>query len=235
MAAIYRKALKPGLYAITDSDLLPEHTLLPAVASALRGGAVLVQYRDKRSAAVTRLQQARDLVSLCREAGVPLIINDDPALAKRVGADGVHLGQSDGSLAAARQLLGESAILGATCHGDLRLAESACRDGADYLAFGRFHGSSTKPKAPDADQSILAEAHRFERPLTAIGGITLDNGAELIRAGADMLAVIGGLFGHGADQTEQLARGFTRLFEAHHPLFQATPDTPDTLTRNLEP
>ncbi|MGM0767744.1 MAG: thiamine phosphate synthase [Pseudomonadota bacterium] len=234
MSALYPKHLKPGLYAITDNDLLPDDALLIAVEAALRGGAVLVQYRDKRSSAVTRLSQARNLAALCQNAGVPLIINDDPPLAKRVGASGVHLGQSDGSLASARQLLGDAAIIGATCHGDLALADQARHEGADYLAFGRFYGSTTKPDAPAAELTVLAEARRFQRPLTAIGGITLDNGAELIRAGADMLAVIGGLFGGRAEETEQRARDFARLFEAHHPLYQATPHSPDTLTRNQE-
>lgn len=234
MPAIFPKGLNPGLYAITDSDLLPDAVLRPAVEAALRGGAVLVQYRDKRSTDTARLNQARDLAAICRNAGVPLIINDDPQLAKRVAADGVHLGQSDHSLSSARHLLGDAAIIGATCHGDLTLAETARRDGADYLAFGRFYGSSTKPDAPEADSAILAEARYFQCPLTAIGGITIDNGAPLIKAGADMLAVVGGLFGGSPAQTEQRARAFTRLFATHHPLFRAPILSNDTLTRNQE-
>lgn len=234
MPAIFNKGLNPGLYAITDSNLLPDDRLRPAVEAALRGGAVLVQYRDKHSSDTVRLNQARDLAAICRNAGVPLIINDDPVLAKRVAAGGVHLGQSDQALSDARHLLGEAAIIGATCHGDLALARAAVNDSADYLAFGRFHGSSTKPNAPAADTDILAQARRLQRPTTAIGGITIDNGAALIKAGADLLAVVGGLFAGDPLQTEQRAREFTRLFAAHHPLFRAPTVTNATTTRNQE-
>ena len=144
------KGLRPGLYAITDSQLLPADKLLAAVEAALRGGAVLVQYREKSAPQPERLRQATDLVALCNSARVPLIINDDPELARRCGAAGVHLGQSDSSLANARQQLGEHAIIGATCHADMALAISADRDSADYLAFGRFFHSNTKPDAPAA-------------------------------------------------------------------------------------
>ncbi|MCL7946143.1 thiamine phosphate synthase [Marinobacter sp. ATCH36] len=216
------KGLRPGLYAITDSQLLPADKLLPAVEAALRGGAVLVQYREKSAPQPERLQQARDLTALCRNAGVPLIINDDPELARRCGATGVHLGQSDSSLVSARQQLGEHAIIGATCHADLALAASADRDGADYLAFGRFFNSKTKPDAPAADTSVLARARQFGKPVTAIGGITAGNGEALIRAGADMLAVVGGLFDGDLASIEERARQFSRLFAAHHPLFSSS-------------
>jgi len=214
------KGLRPGLYAITDSQLLPEDRLLPAVEAALRGGAVLVQYRDKSSPQPERLRQAQDLAALCYNVGVPLIINDDAELARRCGAAGVHLGQSDGSLPDARYLLGEHAIIGATCHADLGLAARAHEEGADYLAFGRFFNSSTKPDAPAADMAVLASARQFGRPATAIGGITPDNGEALIRAGADLLAVVGGLFDTDVATIEERARQFTRLFAQHHPLFQ---------------
>lgn len=216
------KGLRPGLYAITDSQLLPASKLLAAVEAALQGGAVLVQYREKIAPHPERLGQARDLAALCANAGVPLIINDDPELARRSGADGVHLGQSDSSLARARQQLGEHAIIGATCHGDLALAARADHDGADYLAFGRFFNSKTKPDAPDADSSVLASARQFGKPVTAIGGITLANGESLIRAGADLLAVVGGLFEGDPASIEERARQFSRLFAAHHPLFSSS-------------
>lgn len=218
-ASATAKGLRPGLYAITDSQLLPADKLLAAVEAALRGGAVLVQYREKNAPQPERLRQARDLAAICNNAQVPLIINDDPELAKRCGAAGVHLGQSDGSLVAARQQLGEHAIIGATCHADLALATSADRDGADYLAFGRFFHSNTKPGAPAADTSVLARARQFGKPVTAIGGITTDNGEALIRAGTDLLAVVGGLFDGGPASIEERARRFTRLFADHHPLF----------------
>ncbi|MBL3557876.1 MULTISPECIES: thiamine phosphate synthase [Marinobacter] len=216
------KGLRPGLYAITDSQLLPADKLLAAVEAALRGGAVLVQYREKSAPQPERLRQATDLVALCNSARVPLIINDDPELARRCGAAGVHLGQSDSSLANARQQLGEHAIIGATCHADMALAISADRDSADYLAFGRFFHSNTKPDAPAADTAVLARARQFGKPITAIGGITTDNGEALIRAGADLLAVVGGLFDGDLASIEERARRFTRLFAAHHPLFSSS-------------
>ena len=213
------KGLRPGLYAITDSVLTPPETLLKSVEAALRGGAVMVQYREKHAPMAERLAQANDLQAVCRNAGVPLLINDDPELAKRVGAAGVHMGQTDGSLSAARQLLGDQSIIGITCHADLALAQAGLEAGADYLAFGRFYTSSTKPGAPAASTEVLSEAKKFGRPLTAIGGITAENGEPLIRAGADMLAVVGGLFGGTTDDIELRAKAFERLFARHHPLF----------------
>ncbi|KEF30337.1 Thiamin-phosphate pyrophosphorylase [Marinobacter nitratireducens] len=211
--------LKPGLYAITDSKLTPPDTLAASVEAALSGGAVLVQYREKFAPGPERLRQATDLQRLCRDAGVPLIINDDPELAARVGAAGAHLGQDDQALIDARTLLGADAIIGITCHDRLDLARSADASGADYLAFGRFFTSSTKPGAPPAKPAVLREARQFGKPITAIGGVTADNGAELILAGADLLAVVGGLFGGTPAQIEQRAKHFVRLFEQHHPLF----------------
>jgi len=212
--------MRPGLYAITDGALLPPERLVPAVEAALRGGAVMVQYREKSLPFPERYSQARNLVAACNNARVPLIINDDPALAQRVAASGVHLGQSDSSLQAARERLGEALIIGATCHASIGLARNADESGADYLAFGRFFPSSTKPGAPAASPEILATARSFRKPVTAIGGITLKNGESLIRAGADMLAVVGGLFDGDDDLIEDRARQFTRLFTAYHPLFQ---------------
>lgn len=213
------KGLRPGLYAITDSRLTPPDHLRASVEAALRGGAVLVQYREKAAPWPERLGQVRDLQAICSNAGVPLIINDDPELAQRVGAAGVHLGQGDGSLAQARQLMGEDAIIGVTCHARLELARHALSAGADYLAFGRFYSSGTKPDAPGADPAVLTEAKHLGKPVTAIGGVTAENGAPLIRAGADLLAAVGGVFGGTPEQIEQKARAFGRLFAAHHPLF----------------
>ncbi|MGO1659183.1 MAG: thiamine phosphate synthase [Marinobacter sp.] len=205
-----------GLYAITDSRLTPSETLIASVEAAIRGGAVMVQYREKHAPMTERLAQAKSLQSVCSAAGVPLLINDDIELAKRVGAAGVHLGQTDGSASEARHLLGDSAIIGITCHADLTLAETATKAGADYLAFGRFFNSSTKPNTPAAPTDILAQAKRFRKPITAIGGITSQNGEQLIRSGADLLAVVGGLFGGSPETTERNAKLFQRLFASHH-------------------
>ncbi|MBN7768456.1 thiamine phosphate synthase [Marinobacter daepoensis] len=214
-----RKPLRPGLYAITDNRLTPPETLIPAVEAALRGGARLVQYRDKGSSAAERLSQAQDLSSLCQSFAVPLLINDDPELAIRVGAAGVHLGQNDCALSDARRRLGDEAIIGITCHHSMELARSAAVNGADYLAFGRFYHSDTKPGAPPASPEVLGEARTLGVPVTAIGGITRTNAEPLIRAGADLLAVVGGLFGGQPDDIEARALAFSQLFARHHPLF----------------
>ena len=211
--------LKPGLYAITDGELTPGATLITAVEAALEGGAVLVQYREKRLPAAERLHQARALQAVCRNADVPLLINDDIQLALQVQAAGVHLGQGDTALAQARQLLGEQAIIGITCHADLTLAQDAFEKGANYLAFGRFYPSTTKPDAPAADPRVLSLAKPFQLPIAAIGGINLSNAEALIQAGADLLAVAGGLFSTDINTTGERAREFSRLFARHHPLF----------------
>ncbi|MFN3714642.1 MAG: thiamine phosphate synthase [Alcanivoracaceae bacterium] len=197
-----------GLYAITDPVLLDDARLLPACAAALRGGARLLQYRDKPASDRQRQQRVASLRDLCRDHGALLLINDDPLLAARVGADGVHIGQSDGGLARARDILGPTAIIGITCHGSAEMAMSAAEAGADYVAFGRFYPSLTKPQASTADPAVLATL--LPIPKVAIGGVTPDNAAALLHAGADMLAVIHGLF--GADDIEARARQFSRLF-----------------------
>jgi len=184
-----------GLYVITDDQLSGEH-LLTHVQQALAGGACLVQYRSKTGSEAAREHIARAVLELCREQRVPLLINDDIELAAKIGANGVHLGQDDGRVNAARNKLGSGAIVGVTCHASLELAEIAQQEGASYVAFGRFFDSNTKPEAPPAKLDILQEAKAtLNIPICAIGGITPDNAPALIEAGADMLAVIHGVFG----------------------------------------
>lgn len=202
------------LYAITDSRLLAGHRLLPYVEAALAGGARWLQYRDKSGDALKRYKDAEQLKTLCSRYGARLIINDDVELAARLEV-GVHLGQSDGSLRQARYQLGGEAWIGATCHGDLSLADRAVVEGASYLAFGRFFPSLTKPDAPTADIGVLSQAKRsWSLPLIAIGGITLDTASSLIDQGADGLAVIHALFdAPSASDVEWRARAFCRLFD----------------------
>ncbi|SDI43210.1 thiamine-phosphate diphosphorylase [Pseudomonas delhiensis] len=203
-----------GLYAITDSKLLADGRLLPYVEAALRGGARLLQYRDKSSDESRRLREAEALRELCERHGATLIVNDDAELAARLGVS-VHLGQTDGSLAAARALLGRQAIIGATCHGSLQLADQAVAEGADYVAFGRFFQSLTKPGASEASPELLEQARaRFANvPLVAIGGVTLENAPGLIGRGADLLAVINALFAADTPaEVERRARAFAALF-----------------------
>lgn len=201
-----------GLYAITDSELL-KGKLLPYVEAALKGGATLLQYRDKSSDNARRLREAEALRELCNRYGAALIINDDAELAARLGV-GLHLGQGDGSLSAARALLGRQAIIGGTCHAQLELAEAAAKEGVNYVAFGRFFNSTTKPGAPSADIALLTAAKtRVNLPIVAIGGVTLDNAPELIAHGASMVAVVHGLFGaDSAAEVERRARAFSALF-----------------------
>lgn len=201
-----------GLYAITDSELL-KGRLLPYVEAALKGGATLLQYRDKSSDDARRLREAEALRELCNRYGAALIINDDAELAARLGV-GLHLGQGDGSLSAARALLGRQAIIGGTCHAQLELAEAAAKEGVNYVAFGRFFNSTTKPGAPSADIALLTAAKaKVNLQIVAIGGVTLDNAPELIAHGASMVAVVHGLFGaDSAAEVERRARAFSALF-----------------------
>lgn len=202
-----------GLYAITDAELIGDARLLPAVAAALQGGARLVQYRDKSQDAARRRQEAEALRSLCHTHGALLIINDDVQLAADCGADGVHLGKDDSAIQTARQLLGPSAIIGVSCYNDLTRAHAAQSAGADYLAFGSFYPSAIKPQAPRATLELLRQARQELRlPLCAIGGITADNAAPLLAAGADLLAVISDVF--AADDIKAAASRYRMLFSA---------------------
>ncbi len=204
-----------GVYAITDENLLPGDLLFTRVECALRAGLALLQYRNKQGSDSERLQQARALVDLCRQYDTPLLINDDVPLCLAAGAAGVHLGQRDRALAEARRLLGPEAIIGITCHDRLALAREARAAGASYVAFGRFFASQTKPSATPADISILPQARReLDIPVVAIGGITAENGAALIAAGADMLAVIHALFAF--PDVESRARKLNSLFTSPH-------------------
>lgn len=204
-----------GLYAITDEHLLPGKLLLERVEAALATGLALLQYRNKLSTSAQRQAQAEALLALCRRYNTPLLINDDVALCLAVGADGVHLGQGDSGLQLARQQLGPRAIIGITCHSDLTLASRAEEDGASYVAFGRFFPSATKPHALPAEIAILPRARAALRiPIVAIGGINAENGATLLTAGADMLAVIHDLFAF--PDVESRARELNSLFASSY-------------------
>ena len=185
-----------GLYAITDTKLATTHGVIQQVEAALLGGAGIIQYRDKSHAHQRRLAETRQLRQLTRQYHALLIINDDVALAREAEADGVHLGKDDWDPRKARQELGGGAIIGVSCYNRLELGRKAKQAGADYIAFGRFFPSQTKPEAVPADAELLRQAKReLDLPLVAIGGITPENGHQLIAAGADMLAVIHAVFG----------------------------------------
>lgn len=184
------------IYGITDSQLMPGEQLLIKAEQALKAGIGCLQYREKSASPVDKKSRGERLLALCQRYNTPLIINDDLELALAINADGVHLGQNDGSLIDARKKLGVDKILGATCHASLELAQQAQDAGADYLAFGRFFVSTTKPNAPPAPLELIRQAKaRFQRPIVVIGGIGPDNAPEVFAQGADMIAVVNSLFG----------------------------------------
>ena len=201
-----------GLYAITAPDLIEAQLLTDTVRDVIQNGARVVQYRNNLDGRQIREHQALDLVKLCRGYHVPLIINDDVAIADLVHADGVHLGRDDKPVSEARAILGDDAIIGVSCYNSLDRAIEAEAEGADYVAFGRFYPSFTKPDAADADIELLHRAKaRLSIPVVAVGGITIDNAVPLIEAGADAVAVIHGLFAQ--PDPAGVARHFARLFE----------------------
>jgi thiamine-phosphate pyrophosphorylase len=203
-----------GLYAITDPQLLPGETLLSGVTLAIAGGAKVVQYRNKLAPVEQQLKEAISLRKLCHDHNILFLINDDVTLCLASGADGVHLGQQDGRIADARIKLGEQAIIGVTCHDNPALVAKAEKAGADYIALGRFFPSCTKPDAPPASIAALRQIRQQTTlPIVAIGGITPENAAPLIEAGADMLAVIHGLFGTQANIRQQAA-SLQNLFDS---------------------
>ena len=190
-----KNAYLRGIYAITDPALCPADLLLGNVESALRGGARLIQYRDKPATPEQRLSRALALLTLCEQYDALLIINDDLDLCLQVHAHGLHLGRSDGDIAAARKALGPDCVLGVTCHSDLAYALEAKELGADYCAFGRLFDSNTKPDAPPCPLDVLVQARQLGLCTVAIGGINVDNAGLVWRSGADMIAVIHGIFG----------------------------------------
>lgn len=184
-----------GLYAVTDSRRYAGAQLLETCDDILSAGASLLQYRDKSQDQALRKRQARALRSICDQHQTLLIINDDVELARDTGADGVHLGQGDLSIAAARARLGPGAIIGASCYNSLHKAQQALDDGADYLAFGSMYTSATKPSARHCDLSTLQQARaQFNCPIAVIGGIDIHNAKPLVAAGTDMLAVVSAVF-----------------------------------------
>ena len=199
-----------GLYALTP-DREESNALLVRVAAAIAGGASAIQFRSKSAPPEVKREQAARLRALCATCGAIFIVNDDVELARAVAADGVHLGRDDASVAAARARLPASAIVGASCYDSLDRAASAVAAGADYIAFGSFHPSATKPDAVRAQPQLLTVARaRWSIPVVAIGGITAANAPPLIAAGADALAVLGGVF--DATDVEAAAREICACF-----------------------
>ena len=199
-----------GLYAVTP-DLADTRDLVARVTAALEGGACAIQYRNKAADPALKLAQAAALAHVHASRGGLYIVNDDAALAVAVDADGVHVGADDGSIAAARERVGPDRIVGVSCYDDFARAQAAVAAGADYVAFGSFFASTTKPGARRADIGLLRRAKALGVPIVAIGGINADNASELAHAGADAVAVISAAF--DAPDVNVAARAIVRLFD----------------------
>jgi len=195
MSNLFSNFKRNRLYVITDANLTPGESLIKSVAEAIDGGASMVQYRNKEADFGQKMWEIQDLRILCNSLNIPLIVNDDVKLAIESGADGVHLGKEDMSVVEARSKLGDSSIIGVSCYNDIGLAEQAQIDGASYVAFGSCFVSKTKPNSQCCSLStITAAKDKLTIPVVAIGGIDQTNVKEVIEAGADIVAVISGVF-----------------------------------------
>ena len=201
-----------GLYAITDYEISDNETLIRKTEQILKAGAAVLQYREKIRTSSDKLNLAMSLKSLCQQYNCLFIINDDYELAKQVDADGLHIGKDDLSLSKARALLGNK-LIGVSCYNDFHNAIVAEQEGADYIAFGAFYSSSVKPHAVQADKFLLQQAReKLDIPVVAIGGITVENAADLVNNGADMLAVIGALYRH--ENSYEAAIEFNQIIQS---------------------
>ena len=205
-----KTVFKPGLYAITPQRYPDAARISDEVERALDGGASMVQFRDKSEDDAWRQTVAASLCASCARFDVPLLINDDVHLAAAVGAAGVHLGEHDLAVGAAREILGREGLIGVSCYNSLEMGRKAAAEGADYLAFGSVFPSGTKPEARHCPLEVIAGARSLKLPIVAIGGITPENGRAVIEAGADGLAVIGAIF--GAPDVRAAAVKFSQLW-----------------------
>jgi thiamine-phosphate pyrophosphorylase len=209
-----RAARVRGLYAVTP-ELADTAELVRRVEAAIDGGATVVQYRNKTASAALLAAQAAELARAVAARGALFVVNDDPALAAAVDADGVHIGEEDGAIPRARALVGPDRIIGVSCYADVALAEAAIAAGADYVAFGSFFASTVKPEHVRADKSLLSRARALGVPLVAIGGIDAHNAGALVAAGADSVAVISALF--AVDDVRRAAQAIARHFAPQPP------------------
>jgi thiamine-phosphate pyrophosphorylase len=202
-----------GLYAITDKKLIPRKSFVEMVEKAIRGGAKIIQLREKDTPEEEIIRLGHGLLEVTRRYGVPLIINDSPKLAREIGADGVHLGREDPAIFEARGLLGSKAIVGVSCYGDIERGLRAEREGADYVVFGTPFFTPTKPDRKPTPFEVLREAKRkiTKVPVFAIGGITKENTKLVLETGVDGIAVITSVF--GSPDPEKAARDLARLLE----------------------
>ena len=200
-----------GIYAITDCANTTEQELLEKSENILKTGIALFQYRNKESDQQKKKRLVQELQSLCHQYNVPFIVNDDVLLAKDISADGVHLGKDDGDIHLARKTLGAK-IIGISCYNDIDRATEAEKSGADYIAFGAFFTSITKPDAKKAEIDLVKQAKlQLSIPIVAIGGITPENAKQLIDVNIDYLAVISGLY--SASDTIKATQNYNDLFK----------------------
>lgn len=183
-----------GLYAITDESLTPKETILEQVERALEGGIALLQFRDKTATDDEIETLTIHLLHLCRLHGVPFVIDDRPYLAQKIGADGLHIGKDDMPLKEARSIFTKG-FIGVSCYGSVRKALEAEEEGADYVAFGSFFPSPTKPHSGIVSMSVLAKAKEaLTIPICAIGGINVTNIHEISAYKPDMISVVSAIW-----------------------------------------
>lgn len=202
------------LYLVTPPSIADLEAFATALEQVLEAGPVAaLQIRIKPADDEQITAAVRRLAPIAQSRGVAVILNDRPDLAAALGCDGVHVGQSDASVASARRVMGKNAMIGATCHDSRHLAMEAAEAGADYVAFGAFFPTSTKETVHRPDPDILTIWQEvMEVPCVAIGGITVENAAVLVEAGADFLAVSQGVWGH-AEGPAAAVREFTKILK----------------------
>ncbi len=199
-----------GLYVIADAECIGKNEIIGKTKEVLIAGVKILQYRDKINSQKDRYNIAEQLRNLTHDHACLLIINDEAELAQSIDADGVHLGKDDDSIEWARNLLGDSKIIGASCYAQLENAYPAISASADYIAFGSFYPSATKPNAPLANTDLIIKAkQQFDIPVCAIGGITPKNASNILNTGADMIAVISAIF--NASSPEQAVQEYLSL------------------------
>jgi len=200
-----------GLYLITDQKLIPRERFAETVEAAVRGGASILQLREKDTPHDEVIVLGKKLLGITRRYGIPLIINDSPELAAEIGADGVHLGEGDAGISHARSVLGEGAIIGVSCYGKMERGLEALAWGADYVAFGTPYNTPTKPGRTPTPFEVLREAAARIKgiPVFAIGGITAENAEDVLDTGVSGIAVITSVF--GAADPEKAARELCQI------------------------
>lgn len=202
------KSLK-GIYAITDEVLTPNKTIVSQIKEALEAGAKVIQLREKSSSDDELESVARSLQNLCDKHDATFFINDRVQLAKKINADGVHVGINDQRVKEARAEVGDQMLIGVSCYGDLERAKQAVKDGADYVAFGAFYPSKTKPKAEVVSKEVISRAKaELKVSVCVIGGINRKNIHEIINFQPDLYALVSDIF-----ESKNIKQSITELNE----------------------